>query len=207
MKRFSIKAILIIQFMLFITISFGQTKIGITAGLNLTNSTIRAAADKTEFILRYNTGVYSEFSINDKIKFEPILLYSVKGWHFNSYIPSESGGQMNMHYINLQLIGKYFISKKISILGGLELGYLIETKRNPYNQIFEDYYEKKDIGLIFGAAYQLSDLLSINLKYLHGLAYLRKSDIYDFNGNVTGVGKYGKNRVIQLGVAFSIIRK
>jgi len=157
-------------------------------------------------LARYFLGFQSQIPFEGKFSFNPCLIYSLKGWKFKSYVPPETGGEMNLHYLDLQIIGKYSIHKLVTLAAGVEIGTLIKTKRDPYVSIFDNFYKKNDLSLLIGFDYSIIKSVRIGFKYLHGLSYLTEYNITDINGNVTGKEKEGNLRIIQVGLYADLIR-
>ncbi len=201
-NRYAIQAS-ILTFLLALTFNFyGQSSLGISSGINLSNGNF----ENNGALVRYALGLQSQIPLNNKFSLNPCLYYSVKGWKFKSFVPPEDGGEMNLQYIDLQILGKYSFYKKSSFLGGVELGRLIKTRRDPYVSLFNDFYEKSDISLVIGIDYSIVKTLRFAVKYLHGLSYLTKFNTTDINGNNTGVDKEGNFRVIQFIISVDLIK-
>ncbi len=180
----------------------GQSNLGLSSGINLSNGNL----DNSEKLVRYAFGIHSQIPLKNKFSLNPCLYYSVKGWKFKSFVPPEDGGEMNLHYIDLQILGKYSFIKRSSLLGGVEIGRLIKSRRDPYISLFNDFYEKNDFSLVLGIDYSIFKSLRIGVKYLHGLSYLTKFNTTDINGNNTGVSKEGNLRVIQFAISADLIK-
>lgn len=191
-------------FVFFVSSIHAQAKIGVATGLNISNANFETDDGS---LTHYYFGMQSQIPVKGKFSFNPSVIYSIKGWKFKSYSPAETGGEMNLHFIDIQLLGKYAISHRASLLGGVEIGRLIKTRRDPRLTlpVFDDFYEKNDLSLAVGIDYEIVRPVRLGIKYLHGVSYLTRYQLTDINGNSIGEGKDGNLRVIQLGISVDLI--
>lgn len=179
--------------------SFSQIKLGVTGGANLSFLKVESVVLPPKALVRYNAGIKAPVQLN-KFYISPELKYSVEGWSFVEF--NNPKGRMNLHYLDLQLLAGYFLSEKISVEAGAEYGYLLKSRRDPYVRFLDGIYEKHHLGAILGVGYTLSEDLAINLRYIHGLSYLKEFDVTDMNGDTIGTDKSGLLRVLQLSFSY-----
>ena len=163
-----------------------KVKFGAKAGLNFAFIT----GDNTED-LKPNTdfhfGLMAEFKISDKFSLQLELIYSGQGAELN--IASE--GRISLNYLNLPLIGKYYVTKQLSLEAGPQIGYLLSTKGGTLD--YKDLLKPIDFGVNFGVGYKLANGLNFSARYNLGL-----SNIND----VDGFSDKNRNGVVQLSVGF-----
>jgi len=166
--------------------SYSQINIGVKAGLNYSNNVEvtdlprpdSIKLNKYQYRIGPSIGLYSTFSLNDRIVFTPELIYSLKGYKFDA--TSYSGkGTLNLHYLNIPLlIGFQFNKLTMSI--GPEFGYLIaaiskfdsQTKNNSF------YNKKIDFGLLADINLKVTKKIAISARYIHGFTSVGQVIIY-----------------------------
>jgi hypothetical protein len=68
-----------------------------------------------------NFGFYSEIPLNEKFSFQPELMYSIQGFSVDNNIT-------RLNYLNIPLMGKYYVTKKLSLEAGPQVGFLLSAK-------------------------------------------------------------------------------
>lgn len=182
-----------------------QVKIGPKAGVNF--STL-SNLSKTKTLTGFYVGAVAELKLTEQFSFQPELLYSSQGAK-NVYSETLSGNEVQHHnhdilsYINIPVMGKYFIVNSFSIELGPQFGLLIKAENKDKittngvevkeNRDFKDEVNSFDFGIGAGLAYELPSGLFANARYNYGLTNVGKSGQY-YGGS--------KNRVMQLGIGF-----
>ena len=164
-----------------------EIKFGVKAGLNF--STI-SGDDTRELDIGittdFNFGVLAEIPISEKFSFQPELMYSGQG-----YAGEGSGEIFILNYLNIPLIGKYYLTKGLSLEAGPQIGFLLSAKNNKTD--VKDLFNTVDFGVNFGVGYKLDNGLNFGARYNIGL-----SDI----NNVDGFSDKNKNGVFQLSIGY-----
>ena len=160
---------------------------GVKGGVNIasvggnTYSGLGGLGSKVSFHL----GGLVEVPISDKLAVQPELLYSSQGtkWNFAS-----SGDNLKLDYVNLPILGKYYIIEGLSAEAGPLVGFLIST-----NEIDDDRFKKLDVAFAIGASYKLNENIFFSLRYNKGIA------------NINGEGFDGKsqNNVFQISAGYA----
>lgn len=199
-----------------------EKNFGFVGGLNLAN--IRG--DRTEFInnswrLGYHFGVFSNFSLSDKIALEPRILFSSKGYNdeidFGEF--QSQNGELPLtqrhvkyanrnSYLSVPLLLKYKLVDNLSLDLGPEIAFLLYSKDVITKVDGEGYFAKGDVpqegsgdffldyGAMAGVTFYFTSNTSIQLNYFHGLSNLhRKAIIGDSTEN---------NSVFQLSLGYLI---
>jgi len=191
---FSISAILIFN------LSFAQVHFGFRGGLNLANVK-NESRDNNKARLGFHAGGLLQFDLQNKFFLKSELLYSVKGYRSPS---TQSSGEatVSLNYVNLVILAGYQPADKLSVFIGPEFGFLTSAKSkiDDVKLDISKHYRDFDIGIDLGGAYQLNKYLGIDLRYNYGFKGLMNVIFTDRFGNVTGEGKAGANRMLQLGV-------
>jgi len=170
-------------FSLLLVSSYGQKmkiKYGIKAGVNL--ASISNSQDnisfspqmKTDFqagvVLNLHWGFRNELSGLGTGKFglQPEILYSRQGFTAN-------GTAINLDYITLPILAKYYATKAFSIEAGPFFSYLLSV--SPNSTVIDGaaitlskLQQGKDAGLAVGLSYEFSKGLNLSTRYNLGMS-------------------------------------
>lgn len=176
MKKFLVLAILVV---LGITnVNAQKANFGVKGGLNFAT----VSGDNIEgvsTVSAFNFGLMSEIPIFEKFSFQPELMFSGQGY-------SVGDDLVALNYINVPLVGKYYLTKGLSVEAGPQLGFLISDKNT-------DSFKSFDFGVNFGLGYKLENGINFGARYNLGLTNIVDSD------NYSGENKHG---VIQVSVGY-----
>ncbi|MBF4466290.1 porin family protein [Flavobacterium sp. LC2016-12] len=167
----------------FANVTAQEIKFGAKGGLNF--ATING--DNTEdidMVTSFNFGVLSEIPISDKFSFQPEIMYSGQGYSFND-------NTIALSYLNVPLMGKYYVTKGLSVEAGPQIGFLLAAKNEKID--VKDSFNTVDFGVNFGLGYKLDNGVNFGVRYNVGLT--------DIN-NVEGYFVKNKNGVLQLSVGY-----
>ena len=165
-----------------------DVQFGLKAGVNLATITGDVSGDfdsRTSFHL----GILSEIEISEMFSFQPELLYSSQGIKDDIF-----DEKIKLDYMNIPLMGKYYISEGISLEAGPQIGFLLSAKSDidGEEEDIKDSLKGIDFGLNFGLGYKMNCGLSFGARYNIGLS--------NFN-NEDGLGSV-KNSVFQISVGY-----
>jgi long-subunit fatty acid transport protein len=158
-----------------------DTKFGVKGGLSMSSTSEEGASS----LLAFHLGGFAEFKISDKFAVQPELLYSAQGAKF-------TGGNLNLNYINIPVMAKYYVADAFSIEAGPQIGFLMSAKSDGTD--IKDACNSTDFGLNLGAGYNLNETMSLGLRYNMGLSNVIK--------DVAGVSTDSKNSSIQLSFGY-----
>jgi hypothetical protein len=165
---------------------------GLKGGLNVSN--FIGEVNNNTFRTSVHIGIFSEIMISDKFSLQPELLYSGQGFS-GSATPGFSRSKYD--YINLPVLAKIYIAKKISIEAGPQLGFLVSAKEKTDNDNVSISNQKTvDFSLNLGLAYDLKNGIFFQTRYNLGLSNINSG------ANANAV-KY-TNSVIQLSVGIKL---
>ena len=159
-----------------------DTKYGVKGGLN---SSTLSGADGAKSIIGLNLGGFVEFKVSDKFSVQPELLYSMQG-------AKSDFGTLNMNYINIPVMAKYAVADKFNLQAGPQIGFLMSAKFDSVD--VKDSMKSMDFGVNLGAGYDITEKMSLDLRYNLGLAQTQK----ELAAGETAV----KNSVIQLSFGY-----
>jgi hypothetical protein len=160
-----------------------KIKLGVKGGLNFAS----VSGDNTQgidVVTAFNFGVLSEIPISEKFSFQPELMYSGQGYSFND-------DTIALSYMNIPLMGKYYLVKGLSVEAGPQIGFLFSAKNEKTD--VKDSFKTFDFGVNFGLGYKLNNGLNFGARYNLGL-----TDINDVDNS----SSKNKNAVLQLSVGY-----
>lgn len=158
---------------------------GIKGGLNFANIN-GDNTSKFETVAAFNFGLMSEIPISQKFSFQPEIMFSGQGYSFEG----SNGNIVALNYLNVPLMGKYYVVKGLSLEAGPQLGFLLSAKNESTN--VKDSFKTFDFGVNFGLGYKLNSGLNFGARYNLGL-----TNINDLDNSVKN-----KNGVIQVSIGY-----
>ncbi|WP_106793891.1 porin family protein [Aquimarina sp. Aq78] len=165
-----------------------KIRLGAKGGLNLAFIT----GDNTKNldpITDFHFGAMAEIKVSNKFSLQPELIYSGQG--YDTSIDSE--GIIALNYLNIPLIAKYYVTERLSLEAGPQIGFLLSTKGGTKD--YKDLFKTTDFGMNFGLGYKLDNGLYFSARYNLGLT--------DIN-NIDGISDKNKNGVFQLSIGYFI---
>jgi len=177
--------LVVILGILFIRPTFAQSlKIGITAGLNVSNTTIYS---DNIFKAGFQAGVVVDFGMSDKFSIIPELLFSQRGFknkHIRGYDLEHPSGYLidepitsTLNYLQLPINAAYKFDlgndSKIIVFVGPYLGYILSANTNGAYVVIKRSY-RFDFGTNAGIGYQYEKIF-VKLQYNQGIINLLKS--------------------------------
>jgi len=174
------KLLVVLTMIVGLKVTYSQeVNFGIKTGLNLSSITGKTNEQKG-FFPGGHFGILVEIPISSKISFQPELMYSAQGYN------SKNKGLVPTAYINMPLMGKYYLSEKFSLEAGPQIGFLPEKTNDTFNAI--------DFGFNFGISYKFNNNFNCGLRYNVGL-------------NNTNTVENNKNRVLQFSIGYFFSKK
>jgi hypothetical protein len=146
----------------------------------------------------YHLGVFGSYHFTDKVALNVDVLYSDKG--FQSPWFSDGITRFHMVYLSTPLTVEYNLSDRFSVLGGVELNYLLSAyHKDDGEKVYDEQYNRPvDWGIVGGIAFQPDSRWNTMLRYTRGLSDLAN-------------GKYSwgpvRSRVLQLSLSYSLNHK
>ncbi len=180
------------------TAAVAQSTYGVKAGVNFASGSgddFDGTDGRTSLVL----GGFAKFMVSEKFAFQPELLYSMQGVKGEGDIEGMPADlTMKFDYLNVPLMGKYYLSDGFSLQAGPQLGFLMSAKAKAEAQgeevevSIKDEVKGFDFGINIGLGYDANDRLGFDLRYNIGL-----TPIPDYDG------ADGKNRVVQITASYS----
>jgi hypothetical protein len=111
-------AVVIVLSSIVYTVNAQDIKFGAKGGVNLSSAT--GDIEKTKSRLAFHVGGMAEIPVSTEFYVQPELLFSSQGYKVDN-------GTGALNYINLPVIGKYYVTDKLSIEAGPQIGYLLSA--------------------------------------------------------------------------------
>jgi long-subunit fatty acid transport protein len=145
-----------------------SVKFGAKAAVNVASLT--GDIEDASSLVGFQVGGFAEIKISDKFAVQPELMFSAQG--------AESDGEkLNLNYLNIPVLAKYYVAKSFSLEAGPQIGFLLSAKED--GEDFKDYLSSTDFGFNFGAGYDFTENLSAGLRYNLGLSNIIDSEDND----------------------------
>lgn len=159
-------------------------KIGPKAGVNFT--TVHGDLEDRKIKTGFHAGIMAEIGITEVFAIQPELLYSTQGViQEGSFLDFDFKSTTKLDYLNLPIMGKYYIIERFSIELGPQLGILLNSKsKYEMEGESEEQDNKKmtnnmDFGLNAGLSYKLDNGISFGARYNLGLSNINDGENAD----------------------------
>lgn len=167
----------------FTNVNAQEIKLGVKGGLNFASLNGDNTKD-IDVVTSFNFGVVSEIALSEKFSFQPELMYSGQGYSFND-------NTIALSYLNVPLMGKYYVTKGLSLEAGPQLGFLLAAKNEKTD--VKDAFKSFDLGVNFGLGYKLENGINFGARYNLGLTNINNLD----NSSIKN-----RNGVLQISVGY-----
>ena len=185
---------------------------GVKAGYNY--ATLNGDTAK-EFDLKGNSGFYvgalAELPLSDIFAIQPEVIYSRKGAKYETeFLGKKAEGTLNMDYISIPVFAKIYITEMISLQGGPQFGFLVNSPEfktaigglTGSSKLDKDAFGKFDFGMGVGASVNLPAGLFVEARYAHGFTNVFNSDNKDLQSSTIDKDSDFKNSVLSVGVGY-----
>ena len=124
----------------------------------------------------FDGGALLEIGVSPKIKLQPEVNYSIIGVELND---GEKEATIKLRYVDVALLAKLGVCKKVNLFAGPQVGFLTWAKRDSsFTSEMIDLkndFKDHDYGLVFGAEYKFSNHIFLSGRYYHGLYQVAES--------------------------------
>lgn len=183
------------------TVAFSQMKYGVKAGLVSANQDWSAGGISISPDAKIGAalGLFVKFELSEKFALQPELLYVMKGAKMDAGIfGEEMSGEMklNANYLSIPVIAKYYFGG-FNLQAGPTFDFLMSAKSvyDGEDEDIKDELKGMDLGLAFGAGYDLPAGIGFDLRYIIGLS--------DINGSEDMEGVEIKNKCLMFTISYS----
>jgi hypothetical protein len=195
------KSILILFLFLSVSVvSYTQQEFnaGIMAGLNISQI-------EGDGFAGYNKagpalGIFANTFFTDELAVQLEINYSSKGSQRKSTIEDPRYFRIELHYVEIPVLVRYFLPVGFSVESGLSGGYLFSSReRDEVSEIeIRTPFNKTEFAFIAGASWHISQNLAINSRFSYSVLPVRQH---------AGGGTYRWNRgqnnnVLSIGVQY-----
>lgn len=157
------------KLLMVVAITFGailtsNAQLGVKGGLNYSsNGKLKEIGQdiKADSKVGYHLGVFYQTK-GDNFYLRPEVVYTSTKSEY------KSKGELTVNKIDVPILVGYHIFKPVSIFAGPSLQYILENDLKGFN--LSDAENDFTVGLQFGAAVELGDKLSVDLRYEKGLS-------------------------------------
>ncbi len=134
-----------------------------------------------------NIGGYAEFNVADRFSVQPEVFYSQQG---TKYSDSDGfDGKINLDYINVPVMGKFYVSDGFFLEAGPQIGFLVSAKDKFDSPIsgeddIKEFIKNTDFSGNVGAGYQFESGLNIGARFSYGFSNINDfEDTENFSNN------------------------
>lgn len=188
-----------------------KVKIGVKAGLNISSLAFDENEMNSSSRTGFTAGVMVEIPLAKNFSLQPELLYSQQGGKtsfFDSDVTNSNyKGTIELNYLNIPLMLKYYVVKGLSVQAGPQIGILLKAN-NKYEDNFlgyenhesfnlKDYSTGIDTSVNFGLGYQFKDKFYTDLRY--NISY---SNVFKDGDANYFINQDMKNRVFQISLGY-----
>ncbi|WP_166384868.1 porin family protein [Polaribacter sp. 11A2H] len=138
---------------------------GVKAGLNFASIN----GDNTKdlgTVTSFNFGLMAEIPFTEKFSIQPELLFSGHGFSTGS----DTNDFVALNYLNIPLMGKYYVTKRLSFEAGPQVGFLLSATDDNTKADVKNAYKDLDFGVNLGLGYKLDNGLNFSARYNVGLS-------------------------------------
>lgn len=188
-----------------------KVKIGVKAGLNISSLAFDENEMNSSSRTGFTAGVMVEIPLAKNFSLQPELLYSQQGGKTSFFdldvTNSNYKGTLELNYLNIPLMLKYYVVKGLSVQAGPQIGILLKAN-NKYEDNFlgyenhesfnlKDYSTGIDTSVNFGLGYQFKDKFYTDLRY--NISY---SNVFKDGDANYFINQDMKNRVFQISLGY-----
>lgn len=182
------KRLFLTSFLLFSFYSYSQFKFGPKIGIAVANTKQGSGfsySQKFDNVTSITFGAFAEyrirhFALNAELSYiEGGYKYRYTLGEFGGEPPFDSPSELNVKSVNLYIIPKYYILKKLSLNAGGYFGKITDVNLNILNPNgynvedfktdFTDDYSSIDYGIVFGSSFDIYKGLFVDARYSIGL--------------------------------------
>jgi hypothetical protein len=125
-------------------------------------------------------GAFLEIGVTPKFMIQPEVNYSIVGVELNN---GEKEATIKLRYVDVPLLAKLNVSRKVNLYAGPQLGFLIRAIRDSSgtNELIDlkQDFEDKNFGMMFGGDYKFIRHIFLGARYNLGIHQIAR-DWNDF---------------------------
>lgn len=183
-----------------------RTKVGLKAGINLTNLFVDDV-DDNNIKVGLNAGFLAKVPITRGLSIQPELLYSLKGSKltYDNVLFGEGEYRFNLHYVEVPVLAVINIAKNLNLHAGAYAAYLVAADIKDVNDdgsieeigdLKADDFNRFDYGLVAGLGLDIENF-TIGARYNYGMREIGDS------GSLSGeLANDARNSAVSLYIGF-----
>lgn len=185
------------------TSSFGQVKLGVTGGMNVSSIKFNGPSLPNESVTGIFAGVLARYPVTEKLNIALAAQYSEKGFG----IGRDTITQYKIGYIDFIPQIEYHLVQNLWIGAGLNFAFKLDEKtklniEDTWKAIGDtDFLSKTDAGLKIFARFFILKSLNVSVAINTGISDIEAYSFTDQDGNLI-IGKQ-LNRNVQLGLGYT----
>lgn len=142
-------------------------KAGFKGGFNMVN--FMGDIDFSDMRYSYHAGIFTNLRLSESYALQPEIVFSNQGSKIK-----DLDYHFALQYLNIPIIGKFFLADDFNLQIGPQIGFLINDKlRNGETVDLKGEVRGTDISIAMGAGYQMNRI-TLDIRYNMGL-----SDVFD----------------------------
>lgn len=163
---------------------------GVKAGINGADIT---KTDDSKMKIGFTAGVFVDYKFCNWFGASADVLYSAQGTKFKE---GDDKMNMNMNYLNIPLLAKFYVVNGLHIDLGPQFGFLMsaKAKMDGEKESFKDNMKSFDFSVPVGVGYEFPMGLKLDLRYAFGVTNGMKE--------IEGYQSKAKNSVASLTVGW-----
>ncbi|AFL82068.1 hypothetical protein Aeqsu_2615 [Aequorivita sublithincola DSM 14238] len=201
------------------TTAQSEFRIGFKGGVNISSIAGDDYYGALNPLAGFHLGGLVEIPLAGKFSVQPELLYSSQGSKYDTFFGIQlwnNKEKVVLDYINLPIMGKYYIIKGLSVELGPQIGILVSAhnkgsdEEGSFNIDSKDKYTDLDVAIGVSASYRLNNGIFFSLRYNKGLMDISDYDYkpipYGGDGSGDGYPSYSyknQNNVFQISTGYS----
>jgi opacity protein-like surface antigen len=134
-----------------------EMSFGVKGGLNLSTVT---NVDGSGTLASFHLGFFGEFMLDDKFALQPEIMFSAQGASFND-------GDLNLDYIIVPVMVKYYVGDSFSLELGPQIGFIVNADEGGID--IKDDVKSTDFSVNFGLSYDVTQNFMIGGRYNLGV--------------------------------------
>lgn len=161
----------------------------------------------------FHVGGLVEIPLAGKFALQPEVLYSSQGAKYGSYLGVDLGDyeeKIILDYVNIPIMGKYYIIEGLSVELGPQVGILVNAKYKgededgSFDVDAKDGYNSLDVAIGIGASYRLNNGVFFSIRFNKGLMDISDDDEEYYDGDDFYTVSYkNQNNVFQISAGYS----
>lgn len=172
------KLIYVLVFFVVFSLSAQQHPIGFKVGANVP-TLAGGGTQNVSSSLSFNAGVYMELIIDEKVAFQPELLYTGYGFKLND---QGTESNISLNYLAFSVLSKIFLTQSLSLDAGPQFGILVSAndRTDELPNVKSDFYNR-DFGVNIGLGYGITEKIIASFSYYIGVTDVTTSENKNFN--------------------------